>query len=273
MLGSVLPGLRELRAPLAAGYLWLLGVWLMWGDAIPKATDEKPPAVDRLYRLEPIITDLGLAIVASVGAYLVGSIAIDVQRVVGAWIAGLHRPKAPRLPMTRAGEATLVPWLDERADEAWQALEPKPAGASPNETLSRVRAQTAEYLASRRELLKTRLLDLSQSLHSEVDRPDAEATFRMALWPPLAVLGAYLALQVSPLWALVLVAPALLAWQWRALRLQANDALVTVFVARPELSGRDAAPDLHRSFATGKRLTGRHAGSARFSGPAYPADR
>jgi hypothetical protein len=28
MLASLLPGIRELRAPLAAGYVWLLGLWL-----------------------------------------------------------------------------------------------------------------------------------------------------------------------------------------------------------------------------------------------------
>lgn len=32
MLASLLPGLRELRAPLAAGYTWIFGLWVMLRD-------------------------------------------------------------------------------------------------------------------------------------------------------------------------------------------------------------------------------------------------
>jgi hypothetical protein len=100
-----------------------------------------------------------------------------------------------------------------------------------------IRQATAEYIASNRDLLKTRLLDASQPLHSDLDRPDAEATFRMALWPPLAVLVLYLTVNVSWVWAFALAVPLLLAWQWISLRRQANAALVAAFVARDELGG------------------------------------
>ena len=29
MLVNLLPGLRDLRAPLSAGFIWLLGIWLL----------------------------------------------------------------------------------------------------------------------------------------------------------------------------------------------------------------------------------------------------
>jgi hypothetical protein len=32
MLASLLPGLRELRAPLAAGYTWIFGLWILLHD-------------------------------------------------------------------------------------------------------------------------------------------------------------------------------------------------------------------------------------------------
>jgi hypothetical protein len=108
---------------------------------------------------------------------------------------------------------------------------------------------TQDYLDSNRELLKTRLIDASESLHSELDRPDAEATFRMALWPPLTTLIVYLALEVSPWWWFALVVPALLVWQWISLRRKANDKLVAAFVARDELGGQAAAAEIRKNGA------------------------
>src|SRR5688572_24765299 len=83
MLASVLPGVRELRAPLAAGYLWLLFVWLVWGDDLPTKAEATDTAFERLDELEPVLTAVGLAVVASVGAYVLGSIVIDVQVAIG----------------------------------------------------------------------------------------------------------------------------------------------------------------------------------------------
>jgi hypothetical protein len=37
MLTSILPGIRDLRAPLTAGYLWLLAAWIAFGDHLPRA--------------------------------------------------------------------------------------------------------------------------------------------------------------------------------------------------------------------------------------------
>ena len=82
MLSNVLPGLRELRAPLAAGYLWLTWSWLVWGDDLPTRAEVSGPLA-RLYALEPVVSKLGVAVVASVGAYIVGSIAIDMQSRLG----------------------------------------------------------------------------------------------------------------------------------------------------------------------------------------------
>jgi hypothetical protein len=79
MLTSLLPGLRELRAPLAAGYLWLLLFWLVLGDELPTSSESKADALDRAYRLEPVLSQLGLAIVVSVAACVIGSIVTDMQ--------------------------------------------------------------------------------------------------------------------------------------------------------------------------------------------------
>lgn len=51
MLASLLPGLRELRAPLAAGYLWLVVGWLLLHDRIGTGSDTSA-SVDALVRLK-----------------------------------------------------------------------------------------------------------------------------------------------------------------------------------------------------------------------------
>jgi hypothetical protein len=270
MLGNVLPGLRELRAPLAGGYLWLLFAWMVWGDKLPSNGAEKADALDRLYRLEPVISSIGLAVVASVAAYTVGSIAIDVLAGIGRrignlvdrvdtsapdsyvskWTAQIEgrratrdvwtrvdanlaisdaaralwreqwrgRPRTGILALTEAGNRMLEPWVSARAYELREEFEdriisdlraaneiaqnrdaPEPGAmdfrflqkdaltllwsAVQFDPPSDVERAARDYIVSNRDLLKTRLIDASQPLHSEFDRPDAEATFRMALWP------------------------------------------------------------------------------------------
>jgi hypothetical protein len=420
MLTNVLPGLRELRAPLAAGYVWLLLAWMALGHTLPTSTEEKADPLERLYQLEPVISTIGLAVVASVAAYIVGSIVIDVQtdlgrrfaRVapptrralirarVGKWLVfgsstgaraagflplGLilaivanvillvlalvrgsgdwritghvaailvclggiwvwprlavvkggandwdEEMAAGPLSLTEAGRSMLQRWesaragefrqqfadrreaaeqdaeavrrdaeaarrdaeaarrdiddahgrvtesaaealydaryvtdakarrMRDEADQAQTALGLKAAAYEKQELLAEglgalkealmfdprwVDRATQEYIVSNRDLLKTRLLDVSEPLHSDLDRPDAEATFRMALWPPLTALVIYLALEVNPFWLSALVVPVLLAWQWISLRRTANTALIGAFVAREEQLGgaEDAA--------------------------------
>jgi hypothetical protein len=256
MLANVMPGLRELRAPLAAGYLWLLWGWLAFGARVPRTKDEAPEPLHRLYELEPVISDLGLAVVASVAAYVLGSIVVDVQAqftVIPRWLDATTifslAPAASRpVLVTPAGRRILDSIFEQSHSTQRQSQESThpqqlalsqvsgvpPAPPRPR-TVNREEALRI-WLSRNREVLKTRLLDLSTELHSEVDRPDAEATFRMALWPPLAALTLYpLAAQVSGWWLGALVIPALLAWQWISLRRQATESLVAATAARPEL--------------------------------------
>jgi DNA-binding PadR family transcriptional regulator len=115
VLGNVLPGLRELRAPLAAGYLWLVIFWLIWGDKVPTKSEHKAPPLDRLYGLEPIVSSFGLAVVASVTAYIVGSIAIDVQTRVGSLVADRVAGRSRRtLQLTGAGRRLLDRWAGQQ---------------------------------------------------------------------------------------------------------------------------------------------------------------
>lgn len=76
---QLLPGLRDVRGPLIAGYLWLFAGWLFLGEPTP---DQE--TADAAYRpvleLGDALGRVGLAAVVSVAAYLIGSL---FQAVVG----------------------------------------------------------------------------------------------------------------------------------------------------------------------------------------------
>jgi hypothetical protein len=222
VLGQVLPGLREVRAPLAAGYLWLLFAWLVAGHRVPNRADDVDGPVARVYDLEPIVTGFGVAVVASVVAYIVGSIAIDAQE----WLNRRWRPERLKLPITDAGKDRLESLLPPQGAENLEGMD-----ADDRERLEIV---GRSHLATKKNLLKIRLLNESGELYSEVDRPDAEARFRSSLWVPLSVTILYLCTD-SAWWLPALVAPLALFGQSRRLKCEANDLLLTALVARNEL--------------------------------------
>jgi hypothetical protein len=77
MLTTLLPGIRELRAPLAAGYIWLLAAWIGLEPSIPEAA-EATGLVATLYRLNDALSGFGLAAAATFAAYLIGSLSITI---------------------------------------------------------------------------------------------------------------------------------------------------------------------------------------------------
>ena len=82
MLAGILPGLRDVRAPLAAGYLWLCFGWLIVSDDVATAEG----VVGRVVELGGVVTDAALAVAASFAAYLIGSLSEDFFR---AWLIRL----------------------------------------------------------------------------------------------------------------------------------------------------------------------------------------
>lgn len=82
MLQSLLPGLRHLRAPLTAGYIWLFALWLTSRDALVSQSQ----LLDVSSRIAEIATWAGKpATLAAITllAYLVGIISIAVTTGVG----------------------------------------------------------------------------------------------------------------------------------------------------------------------------------------------
>ncbi|MCA1708097.1 MAG: hypothetical protein LC808_34410 [Actinobacteria bacterium] len=91
MLAQVLPGLREIRGPLAAGFLWLLLAWLILHEDIAGANGE----VQELIALGEQLPDAALAGVASFVAYLIGSLSEDL---FGGVVTAVIHYRAGRIP-------------------------------------------------------------------------------------------------------------------------------------------------------------------------------
>jgi hypothetical protein len=106
VLSSLLPGLRDLRAPLAAGYIWLLNIWLLFGDDIP-SQEEASGAFESLYRLGKFVPQLGKGIAISFVAYLIGALSQSASNsLLGGWRRFIDRvidAQNPRSWLMRGG--------------------------------------------------------------------------------------------------------------------------------------------------------------------------
>jgi hypothetical protein len=88
---NILPGLRDVRAPLAAGYLWLLALYVAFEPLVPR----KPHGIWQiLSHLEHTFSVVGLGLAVSFFAYLMGAIS---QSVFGFPVRD-DRPSLPRDP-------------------------------------------------------------------------------------------------------------------------------------------------------------------------------
>ena len=221
MLASLLPGLRDVRTPLAVGYLWLILAWLVWGDHVPS---ERPAGDGPLARVFDLSALLGAsAVLASVSfvAYVLGAI--------------LSIPIEGRL-VTVIGYLALFRWLlpsRERSRPSWLSLSGDPpteafalrswgrggleerrfvSGVAQRERHMTVerhnvmwRGGSHEALTRARftsmEDLRPRLLASGKpEVYGEYDRLAAEAAFRINLCLPVLALGIYVGLNLSLWW-------------------------------------------------------------------------
>src|SRR5262245_47290536 len=71
ILASLLPGIRDLRAPLAAGYLWLASLWVLWGRK-QSGLDQDTGLAGDVYRLAKSAGPVATAVALSFAAYVIG---------------------------------------------------------------------------------------------------------------------------------------------------------------------------------------------------------
>jgi hypothetical protein len=74
VLASLLPGLRDLRTPLATGYLWLVTLWLLVHEHLPTSAATASGPTKSLLQLADLVGKATVLAAFSFIAYLVGSI-------------------------------------------------------------------------------------------------------------------------------------------------------------------------------------------------------
>jgi hypothetical protein len=72
ILASALPGFRDLRAPLIAGYMWLVFLWLLVKPEI--ATRPANGTTAAMYDLAKHAGPIWIGLGVGVAAYLIGSV-------------------------------------------------------------------------------------------------------------------------------------------------------------------------------------------------------
>ncbi|WP_433259144.1 hypothetical protein ACQPYK_33595 [Streptosporangium sp. CA-135522] len=246
MLANLLPGIREIRGPLATGYLWLFFSWLVWARHLPDAASATGLLAD-VYELAALVGTAGVGIAVSFAAYLIGVLSLPLATPLTALLRWMRSDRS----MTNPGPLKFVP--TSRSEKALRRLvfalvhaRPRPVPdttkpAAEDRTVTEQLLETARrlYLASFDEeadlvnmppptgpfetavdqlassitaelrLIPPRLVGTEPDLYNAHDRLRAEAEFRRGVTVPLAAICGPLGAATTPGLGFALAAMAL----------------------------------------------------------------
>jgi len=74
LITNLLPGLRDLRTPLATGYLWLIFLWLLLHKHVPTSVATAKGPLKSLYELSDLAGKGAILTATTFIAYLLGSL-------------------------------------------------------------------------------------------------------------------------------------------------------------------------------------------------------
>ena len=252
ILASALPGFRDLRAPLIAGYLWLVFLWIL----IKPDIKTRPPngAAAAVYDLAKDAGPIWIGLAVGVAAYLIGSVSQALSpmlsrvlpaafdgmirlaerlslgwlegiawRLSGQWSRRMHADwgrawaAIDKGSQSKVVEQTIQQYMSEAANKLYQ----DPSGTfSDNKReidaeIAAAGRMARRGLESELELPATLLLgkDPDPRLFSEADRLRAERELRLAVVPPLLAIAIFLAWNQSSWWWSVLMPVVVLLWQ------------------------------------------------------------
>lgn len=233
ILASALPGFRDLRAPLTAGYLWLIFLWI----ALSPDLDVRPAndIAGAVYDLGSAAGPIWVGIAVGVAAYLIGSISQIMSPALGSlldtiwrklysyFVIGDEKSGGARPRRTRTVPRIFVNYHRDPVDKIYYLAVHRmyeyryrdQRGDTPNyDELADVHAREARIgLLEEIKLPATLLIGQEPQLFSEADRLKAEGQFRLAIVPPLVAITIFISLSVSPLWFIGFVPILILLWQ------------------------------------------------------------
>lgn len=143
-LASAIPGLRDIRAPLLAGYAWLLFAWLVLKPepGLTDATGLMENVVGLAETVGPVATAAGVSVIA----YLIGALQLGFLSFVGGvWGSGLglwHHWRSAVAFQRSPEDRTRFPYYEHPDDGALL----KPGGVWTSRPFSRTMTMLGEML-------------------------------------------------------------------------------------------------------------------------------
>lgn len=235
ILASALPGFRDLRAPLTAGYLWLIFLWIVLKpDLTIRPTNDIAGAI---YDLGKSAGPIWIGLAIGIAAYLVGAVSQVLspalsRLVKGIWdrservVVRLRRMKylkwLPLMPVSKP-VSPLARYLNDAVAGVRQSNRDNADLADHAESYVQFLAEEEEYKIERDLSLPSALLLTEASLlFTETDRLKAEKQFRVAIIAPLLAIFGYLSVAASALWLFGGVALCILLAQSHVRQLEYN---------------------------------------------------
>lgn len=267
VLSSLLPGLREFRSPLAAGYLWVTTMALVWIDLSLEGEDASS-YLSNFFGFGQWLGKAGTLAVVGFAAYIVGILSVSVTNPAVQRAARKHRAgkrAAPGLadaPLSLRGIDALRGFVLDKSAEMLKA-EPSSLGLTQPALRLLSRNPDSEALLaaigsnlhqSGRIALVRSHLNIDGQVHSIIDdlelvpkrfaanrsdvyanydRQVAEGEFRAAIALPILFLGIVISTGVDPAFAwgvaiLAMVLTTSLFWQARGRIIDAYDGIAEI---------------------------------------------
>jgi hypothetical protein len=234
ILASALPGFRDLRAPLTAGYLWLLFLWIAFKpDLAARPTNEIAGAV---YDLGKAVGPIWIGLAIGILAYLIGSVSQVLSPALGGVVKfGWNKTETrldslrekyvwiPLMPVSKP-VSPLTRYLDDAIEGQARYMKLNNENISSNIDIHSFASQLIAHLAEQAEpkiardvsFPATLLLAKESLLFTETDRLKAETQFRLAIVPPLVAITILVSLGSTLWWLICLVPILILLWQSQA---------------------------------------------------------
>ncbi|MFD5412439.1 hypothetical protein [Streptomyces nojiriensis] len=266
MLASLLPGIREIRTPLVTGYIWLISLWLIAGDVIPRR-NQAQGSLKEVYSFADFFGKSAIVAMITFVAYLLGAL-LEVKAMIAIrpilrireerqkaiygmeeWDKLAEPSRILRFRPLLTGPATDA--LEKYVHNRVQRAVPESAG----KWLRRETFSAQEALTRDLDQVRTRLFAANADLYGESDRKANEADLRANVATAGAFLSIVLSWKFDLLWLLLLPVSAILLLRGISLARQANDmlvqAVVTELVSSPLLD--QYLEDVERQQGGGKR--------------------
>jgi hypothetical protein len=243
MLVSLLPGLRDLRTPLAVGYLWLLCLWLWWGDTLLTLKQQSNTESGPIHSIFELSGALGAGVVLSAVsfvAYLLGTMLLLVFRwnVLSARRSAFHLDRLTFIvawfefvPLRIHSQP--IDRLKQQVQEAVRARQPDLGSASITTLVTTVCDQL--------DAVGIRLQAFDKEMWDTFDRSKAESQFRSGLVAPLTLVSIIATAKLGVLWLLLLIVPFWFTALWAQKAIDATATLVqavTLKIVNPPVFDR-----------------------------------